>query len=72
MFQVRLISDRTLNLSELLAIYFARKRTVSVLVSKKGLKEITKELKAGRLIYMNIDSDTWGFFSLILLKINVT
>lgn len=72
MFQVRLVSDRTLNLSELLAIYFARKRTVSVLVSKKGLKEITKELKAGRLIYMNIDSDTWGFFSLILLKINVT
>lgn len=72
MFQVRLVSDRTLNLSELLAIYFARKRTVSVLVSKKGLKEITKELKADRLIYMNIDSDTWGFFSLILLKINVT
>lgn len=72
MFQVRLVSDRTLNLSELLAIYFARKRTVSVLVSKKGLKEITKELKAGRLIHMNIDSDTWGFFSLILLKINVT
>lgn len=67
MFQVRLVSGRTLNLSELPAIYFARKRTVSVLVSKKGLKEITKELEAGRLIYMNIDSDTWGFFSLILL-----
>lgn len=62
MFQVRLISNRTLDLSELFAIYFPRKRTVSILVSKKGLKEITKESKADRLVYINMNSDTMDFF----------